>query len=162
MIAALPQGGHCDAIRVDIGPGSFTGIRVGIAAARALGFAWRVPVYGFASLALLAATDNGQSDTVIAIEGGHGEVFIARYGEGMSGEVESPRSVPFDVAVRDIRATRLVGSAAHRLVAAGVAAVAYDVELNACNVLRLPTPFADLAPIPFYGRGADAKPMAVA
>ena len=55
MIAALPNGGRADRIWVDCGPGSFTGIRVGIAAARGLGFGWGVPVQGFSSMALIAA-----------------------------------------------------------------------------------------------------------
>lgn len=44
-----------DAIIVDIGPGSYTGIRIGIAAARALGLAWGVPVHGVSACALVAA-----------------------------------------------------------------------------------------------------------
>src|ERR1700712_731470 len=55
MIAELPRGGRADAILVDVGPGSFTGIRVGIAAARGLGLGWGIPVHGYSSLALIAA-----------------------------------------------------------------------------------------------------------
>jgi tRNA threonylcarbamoyladenosine biosynthesis protein TsaB len=55
MIAALPGGGRADSILVDCGPGSFTGVRVGIATARALALGWGVPVHGYSSLALLAA-----------------------------------------------------------------------------------------------------------
>ncbi len=43
------------AIRVETGPGSFTGLRVGIAAARALGLAWGCPVHGVTSMQLVAA-----------------------------------------------------------------------------------------------------------
>jgi tRNA threonylcarbamoyl adenosine modification protein YeaZ len=161
MIAGLPDGGRCDAILVDVGPGSFTGIRVGVAAARALGFGWGVPVNGYASLALLAAIDGGRDDTVVAIEGGHGELFVGRYGGNPLVEIDAVRSMPFDRAVADIAATRIIGNAAHRLVAAGVRAEAVDVAPDACATPLLPPSLLTLAPVPFYGRGADAKPMVV-
>lgn len=162
MIAELPNGGRCDAILVDTGPGSFTGIRVGVAAARALGFAWGVPVHGYASLALLAAADGGQADTVVAIEGGHGEVFVARYGGDPMFEMEAPKSMPFDAAVGHVSAARIVGNAAARLTAAGVRAEAVEATPDARAAVSLPVGLSRLAPVPFYGRGADAKPMATA
>lgn len=68
----LPQ-----AILVDIGPGSYTGIRIGIAAARALGLAWRVPVHGVSALALVAAqafaADPGLADVLAIIDAGRGQ-----------------------------------------------------------------------------------------
>lgn len=166
MIAGLIGGGRCDAILVDVGPGSFTGIRVGVAAARALGFGWGVPVHGFASLALLAAIDSrqidgGGDDTVVAIEGGHGEVFVARYAGTPLNEIEPARSVAFEVAVRDIAAGRLIGNAALRLAEGGVSAVPIDIAPDARYALLLPSVLRNLPPVPFYGRGADAKPMAI-
>jgi tRNA threonylcarbamoyl adenosine modification protein YeaZ len=158
MIAALQDGGRADAIRVDVGPGSFTGIRVGVAAARALGFAWSIPVTGFASLALIAAIDGIQPDTSVAIEGGHGELFVARYGAGA--EDLSPRSIPFDAAIAAISTPRIIGNAAARIVAARGwgEAVALDPDARAVAGLSID---ASLPPLPYYGRQADAIPMAL-
>eukprot|EP01037_Dinobryon_pediforme_P043047 gene43047-53812_t len=79
MIAALPDGGRAEAILVDCGPGSFTGIRVGIAAARALALGWGARLTGYSSLNLLAAAafaTGTADDLAIILEGGHGEVFL--------------------------------------------------------------------------------------
>ena len=65
-------------ILVDVGPGSFTGVRIGIAAARALGLAWDVPVAGIGALALVAAAAfaSDPADTVVAVaDAGRGRVY---------------------------------------------------------------------------------------
>ena len=157
MIAALDGGGRAEAIHVDVGPGSFTGVRVGVAAARALGFGWGVPVSGFASLALLAAIDGSRDDTLIAIEGGHGELFVARY--AADGSVRSaPRSLPFAEAVLEATEPRVVGNAANRLIAARGWGEGFAVDPDARLAISVE---AALAPVPIYGRSADAKPMMV-
>lgn len=156
MIAGLDHGGRADAVRVDVGPGSFTGIRVGIAAARALGFGWGAPVTGFASLALLAAIDGNRADTAVAIEGGHGELFVARYDfDGHA--IDPPRSLPFAAAVADIGERRVIGNAAPRLVEARGFGTATDIVPDARHCAAIA---AALSPVPLYCRGADAKPMA--
>ena len=67
-------------IAVDIGPGLFTGMRVGIAAGKALAYALRVPMIGISSLDLLAYPLR-HSDRVIAavVDARRGEVFYAFY-----------------------------------------------------------------------------------
>ena len=55
MIAELPGKGRAERIVVSLGPGSFTGVRIGLAAARALGLAWQAEVLGYPTLALVAA-----------------------------------------------------------------------------------------------------------
>ncbi len=79
-IAALPDGGIAQEIWVGCGPGSFTGLRIGIAAARALAFAWGASLRGFDSLALVAAAARAAHDIdnfSIMCDAGHGEWLVA-------------------------------------------------------------------------------------
>lgn len=57
------RGEDLDAILTGTGPGPFTGLRAGIVTARALGFAWSVPVYGMMSLTALAEHAVAAGDT---------------------------------------------------------------------------------------------------
>jgi tRNA threonylcarbamoyladenosine biosynthesis protein TsaB len=67
-------------IAVDIGPGLFTGLRVGIAAAKAMAHALRVPMIGISSLDLLAWPLRHTSREIVAVvDARRGEVFYARY-----------------------------------------------------------------------------------
>ncbi len=80
-VVADVVGGHGGTVRgivVGVGPGSFTGVRIGIAAARALGFAWDVPVVGVGSLALIAAAAFAVdlAATIVAVaDAGRGRVY---------------------------------------------------------------------------------------
>jgi tRNA threonylcarbamoyladenosine biosynthesis protein TsaB len=74
--------GRLDRIAVTVGPGSFTGIRVGLSAARAFGLALKVPVVGVSTLAAFAAPVilSGGKDTIIAaIDAHHGQVYAQSF-----------------------------------------------------------------------------------
>lgn len=67
-------------IAVGVGPGSFTGLRIGVATARALALSRGLPVAGVSSLAALAAgVEAGAADVLAAIDARRGEVFAALY-----------------------------------------------------------------------------------
>lgn len=114
--AALQEAGvrgeELDAILTGTGPGPFTGLRAGIVTARALGFAWSVPVYGMMSLTALAerayqervfaqgggADEAEGAELLVASDARRREVYSARYrvnAEGYSlvdGPTVSPAS----------------------------------------------------------------------
>jgi tRNA threonylcarbamoyladenosine biosynthesis protein TsaB len=80
--ALLRQGGahpsELDRLAVGVGPGSFTGIRIGLAAARGLAFALELPGSGVSTLAALRA---GAPDAHPVIDAKRGEIFTLDHGE---------------------------------------------------------------------------------
>jgi len=163
MIAALPEGGRADAIWVDCGPGSFTGIRVGLAAARALGLGWGIPVHGYSSTALIAVAAQADCEDPaigIALIGGHGELFVQRYATRPLEPLTALASLP-PAAAADAVPDRLVfGSGAAQLIAARGHGDGRDRLPRAADARRLPPGLTALPPSPLYGRAADAKTAA--
>jgi tRNA threonylcarbamoyl adenosine modification protein YeaZ len=71
-------------IAVGVGPGPFTGLRVGLVTARTLGFVRDIPVHGVCSLDILAAEaiDSGLEEFVVATDARRKEVYLAEYADG--------------------------------------------------------------------------------
>ena len=159
MIAELLDGARPDSILVDCGPGSFTGLRVGLACAHGLAIGWRVPLAGFSSLALLAAM-SGEPEIAVALHGGHGELFVQDFGGDPLAALGPVRSLPPAEAARAIMADSVIGSAAALLVAERGRGRAVDALPRAAAAMLLPPMLRDLPARPIYGRAPDARPMA--
>ncbi len=164
-IAGFPGSGRATHILVDVGPGSFTGVRVGLAAARALGFAWGVPVLGYDCLDLVGAivrADHRPTQTfVVAMIGGHGELFWKRLAAHADSASPALTSTPIGELAGLLDDETIYGSGAPQLVAARNGhGLAVPVLPDARRIMLLPSALRSLPPTPIYGRGADAKPMA--
>ncbi len=158
MIGELPDGGRADRIAVSIGPGSFTGIRVGLAAAKALALAWNADLLGFPTLALIAAQIRDELGAVplgVANNAGHGEWFVASY--AANGQCVLPaRSLPPSDAIAALATHAVTGSQAESLVERrgfGEAVPAWP-DARAFSLLPAQELIAD--PHPAYGRKPDA------
>ncbi|HEX8471304.1 MAG TPA: tRNA (adenosine(37)-N6)-threonylcarbamoyltransferase complex dimerization subunit type 1 TsaB [Brevundimonas sp.] len=73
-----------DRIGVTVGPGSFTGLRVGLSFAHGLGAALGAPVVGISTLAALARTqDNGIGPTAAIVDARRGQVYVQTFRDGV-------------------------------------------------------------------------------
>jgi tRNA threonylcarbamoyladenosine biosynthesis protein TsaB len=157
-----------DRVAVTVGPGSYTGLRVGIAAARAIGLGIGVPVVGVTTLsALLAALIAEENRQVLAaaIDARNGQVYFQSIAPG-------GQSIIAPTLIRAREAARLVGAGPVALVGSGARLVAAETAGTEIAVHDKPFPdilwvarlglVADPAhalPKPLYLRGPDAKPQ---
>ncbi|UVI38126.1 tRNA (adenosine(37)-N6)-threonylcarbamoyltransferase complex dimerization subunit type 1 TsaB [Qipengyuania spongiae] len=159
MIADLPDRGRAEAIRVSLGPGSFTGTRIGLATARALGIAWKAEVLGYPTLALIAAIareSSSKTGILASMAGGHGEFFVQPFdAEGLA--LEDHRSLAPEAAAKLYDCEVVAGNRAEALVEQRGFGTAIDLLPDARFAHRLPVSLLtdDLRPI--YGRAPDAR-----
>lgn len=164
-----------DRIAVTVGPGSFTGVRVGVAAARGLALASALPVAGTTSLAVMAhrafemlGAERGERLLAVAADARRGMVYLQLF--AASGDETGPPLLlsPEDAAAAiGSRSAVVVGSGAGA-VAAAVAAAGGNADAalpqlqpDARSLVALA---ADLTPVsslrPLYLRPPDVKPPA--
>lgn len=159
MIAALPGRGRAARIAVDVGPGSFTGIRVGLAAARALALAWGAELAGYPSAALLAAmarNERSGEPVDVALTGGHGEWFFQPFSPAGAAVADLCSLTPAQ-AVRQAAATVVTGSQAEALAAGRGWGEALPAWPDARRFALLPPDALRVDPAPSYGRAPDAR-----
>lgn len=157
-------------IAVNVGPGSFTGIRIAVAAARGLGLALGIPVVGIDALRLIAASlgEPAQGPILSAIDARRGEIYAALYGP--KGDV---LEAPFVADAENVLAR--IGDQAAILAGSGAAILAHQAAISGRRVPPVdamtatdPLALARLGsladpalalPRPLYLRAPDAKPQ---
>jgi tRNA threonylcarbamoyladenosine biosynthesis protein TsaB len=159
-----------DRIAVTTGPGSFTGLRVGLSAARGIGLAADRPVVGLTTLAAYAApvvSENGKQPVFSAIDARHGQVYF-QVVAGNGSALVWPRVAPIEeaLAASQFGAPILVGNAAQILADRWPADAPQPFKVDV-------QPAPDIAwvgwlgaavdpeialPRPYYLRAPDAKP----
>jgi tRNA threonylcarbamoyladenosine biosynthesis protein TsaB len=125
-------------VAVDVGPGLFTGLRVGISAAKAMAHALRVPMIGVASLDLLAFPVRWSPRLVVAaLDARRNELFTASYRQ-VPGGIQ--RLGPYGVSTPED-------------LAADLEAIREDVLVVGDGALRYPRAFAEIRPVEIGDQG---------
>ncbi|HVS99533.1 MAG TPA: tRNA (adenosine(37)-N6)-threonylcarbamoyltransferase complex dimerization subunit type 1 TsaB [Solirubrobacterales bacterium] len=123
-----------DLIAVGLGPGSFTGLRVGIATARGLTAGLGVPARGVSTLDALGAgiaAAGATGERLAVLDGYRGEVFVALYGAGGETRREPAVMRPEELAER-------LGAGSDPPSVAGSGAIRFRDELEGAGGIRIP------------------------
>ena len=153
LVAEVLAGRRPDGIVVGLGPGPFTGLRVGIMTARSMGHALGIPVSGACSLDALALPD-----AAVATDARRREVYWAAY-DSAGHRVAGPAVArPADVAeaLRASGVTTVAGAGARLYPEAFAGFVVVDPEFPAALRLLDAPRAGDLTPL--YLRRPDATP----
>ena len=144
-------------IGVTVGPGSFTGLRVGLAFAKGLASALSIPAVGIGALEALAHTESG--NVVAVLDAKRGQVYLQAFSGGA--QVSAPDALPIETAaarVAEFAPDILIGTGAALLagVRPGVRVIEADVT-DPVAVARLAALRSPVPPRPLYLRAPDAK-----
>lgn len=140
-------------VATTVGPGSFTGIRIGLASARAIAFAAKLPCLGFTTLEVMAHA-NAEEHTLSIINAGKGEVFFQYFG--------AEKTEPAIGALEEILKRYPNASIASSLPLPEAFPLSHITHPRADALVELAALYPERArePSPFYIRPPDAKPQA--
>jgi len=155
-----------DRIAVTTGPGTFTGVRIGVAMARGLGLALNIPVIGIDTLSAIAANETeGDQPILVAAEARKDEVYAALFRNGKIAGKPAVLTAAGAAQLLPAGPCFILGSGAERVLeAAGrndpTRSRAGDLPV-AANFLSLAfaAPDSGSMPAPLYLRAPDAKPQ---
>jgi len=162
-----------DRIAVTLGPGTFTGVRVGISAARALALALGKPAVGITSLAAMARRAEellgvrlGGRQLVVAVDARRGSLYVQSFAAGGRETGDALLLTSEEAALRIGRdGAVVVGSGASAVAAAArsrgteAEALLPDLQPHARTLAEIASGLAPVAPVkPLYLRAPDAKP----
>jgi tRNA threonylcarbamoyladenosine biosynthesis protein TsaB len=151
-----------DRVGVTVGPGSFTGLRVGLAFAKGLALALGRPCVGVGTLEALAASEPGPGLTFAAIDARRGQVYLQAFSGGQS--VMAPDVLPVETAAARLAEfspgpdTLIVGSGAPLLegLVPGARIIAREAP-DPAALARLAGAKPPAPARPLYLRAPDAK-----
>jgi tRNA threonylcarbamoyladenosine biosynthesis protein TsaB len=141
-----------DRIAVTTGPGSFTGLRVGLSAARGIALAAQKPAVGVTTLSAYAApvvSEDGPHPVISAVDARHDHVYFQVVG-GNGEELVAPQVAPIATALEAARfgAPHLIGNAANLLAERWPADASPPIAVD-------PQPAPDIAWVAWLGAAAD-------
>lgn len=151
-------------IAVTIGPGSFTGIRVGVAAARGFALALNIPTVGITTLETMAAAQREKTPgrpVLAAMDAKRGEIYLQSFSAD-GAALDEPRAVTIEEA-KIIAATfagEITGSATPLLKPDATGEHANEFPISIVARLGAAADPGSGKPKPLYLRGPDAKPQA--
>jgi tRNA threonylcarbamoyladenosine biosynthesis protein TsaB len=154
------------AIACGVGPGSFTGIRVGVAAARGFALALKIPVRGVTSLqsTALIGRDHAAGKIILVVQdGGRNELHVQRF-DPNARPLDAPQALSLPMLLEQLPDAALFacGSGAQLLAGqSGIDIWSAPLFPTASAVARASCdPAMIVAPKPLYLRAPDAKPQA--
>jgi len=174
-IAALRYA-ELDLVAATVGPGSFTGLRVGLAAARGIALAAGIPALGLTSFAAVAAAaPDSEAGLAVAIDDRRGGIYWQEFAADRT-QVGPPAAIAADALAQTIaalaggRRLRVAGDGVKLLrgldAAAGLQFVGDDGPPDAAAVARLAAHLADdvlagrpagVPPVPLYLRPPEVR-----